>query len=126
MESFSQDPYVILDIPRDATEGRIRRAYRRLAMKFHPDRNPDDPEAEERFKQVQWAYESLTGRKGQEGISSVTFKQGHSATPFSESTRPFYGFFWAVKAFYAKKEDSIEGSSHGGKEDGGSNFPQDR
>jgi len=57
MNGFSQDPYEILGIPRDATDSQIRRAHRRLPRRFHPDRNPDDPEAEERFKQVQWAYE---------------------------------------------------------------------
>jgi len=60
MSRFSQDPYETLGIPRDATDSQIRMDHRRRAMRFHPDRNPDDPEAEERFKQVQWAYENLT------------------------------------------------------------------
>lgn len=105
MDRFSQDPYNILELPRNATEGQIRRAYRRLAMRFHPDRNPNDPEAEERFKHVQWAYENLIDQKGQEGISSMVFRRKSYATPFSESTRPFYGFFWAMRAYRAKKED---------------------
>ena len=41
-----QDYYKLLDLPRNATEAEIKKAYRRLAMKFHPDRNPDDPAAE--------------------------------------------------------------------------------
>lgn len=108
MDRFSQDPYNILGLPRNATEGQIRRAYRRLAMRFHPDRNPNDPEAEERFKQVQWAYENLIGQKGQEGISSMVFRRKSYATPFSESTHPFYGFFSAMRTHYAKKRDSGE------------------
>src|SRR6202012_5180938 len=54
-----QDYYKLLDVPRNASEADIKKAYRRLAMKFHPDRNPDDPEAEHRFKECKEAYEVL-------------------------------------------------------------------
>ena len=54
-----QDYYKLLDLPRDASEADIKKAYRRLAMKFHPDRNPDDPDAEHRFKECKEAYEVL-------------------------------------------------------------------
>ncbi|MFM7707602.1 MAG: molecular chaperone DnaJ, partial [Gammaproteobacteria bacterium] len=54
------DLYRVLDLPRTATEADIKKAYRRLAMKYHPDRNPDDKDAEERFKQVKEAFEVLT------------------------------------------------------------------
>jgi molecular chaperone DnaJ len=55
-----QDYYKLLDLPRNASEADIKKAYRRLAMKFHPDRNPDNPEAEHRFKECKEAYEILT------------------------------------------------------------------
>ncbi|HUX72352.1 MAG TPA: molecular chaperone DnaJ [Steroidobacteraceae bacterium] len=55
-----QDYYKLLDLPRNATEAEIKKAYRRLAMKFHPDRNPNDAEAEHRFKEAKEAYEVLT------------------------------------------------------------------
>jgi molecular chaperone DnaJ len=54
-----RDYYQVLDVPRTATEAEIRKAYRRLAMKYHPDRNPDDHESEGRFKEVKEAYEVL-------------------------------------------------------------------
>src|SRR5580692_7792973 len=54
-----QDYYKLLDVPRNASEADIKKAYRRLAMKFHPDRNPDDPDAEPRFKECKEAYEVL-------------------------------------------------------------------
>ena len=55
-----QDYYKLLELPKNATESDIKKAYRRLAMKFHPDRNPDDPEAEHKFKDAKEAYEVLT------------------------------------------------------------------
>ncbi|MGO9803816.1 MAG: molecular chaperone DnaJ [Steroidobacteraceae bacterium] len=55
-----RDYYKVLDVPRTATEAQIKQAYRRLAMKYHPDRNPTDAEAEERFKEAKEASEVLT------------------------------------------------------------------
>lgn len=55
-----RDYYKVLDLPRSATEAQIKQAYRRLAMKYHPDRNPNDREAEERFKEAKEASEVLT------------------------------------------------------------------
>ena len=51
--------YEVLNVERTASGEEIKRSYRRLAMKFHPDRNPDDPEAEVRFKEAAEAYEVL-------------------------------------------------------------------
>jgi molecular chaperone DnaJ len=55
-----RDYYKVLDVPREASEADIKKAYRRLAAKLHPDRNPDDKAAEEQFKEVKEAYEVLT------------------------------------------------------------------
>ncbi len=54
-----RDYYEVLGVNRDASEEGLKKAYRRLAMKWHPDRNPDNPRAEEHFKEVKEAYEVL-------------------------------------------------------------------
>ncbi len=62
-----RDFYAVLDVPKTATEAEIKKAYRRLAMKHHPDRNPDDKAAEEKFKEAKEAYEILSdaGKRAQ-------------------------------------------------------------
>ncbi|MEX2208397.1 MAG: J domain-containing protein [Myxococcota bacterium] len=54
-----KDPYALLGVARTATEDEIRKAYRKLARKYHPDVNPNDRKAEERFKDISLAYEVL-------------------------------------------------------------------
>src|SRR5689334_2348603 len=55
-----RDYYEVLSVNRDASEEDLKKAYRRLAMKWHPDRNPDNPKAEEHFKEAKEAYEVLS------------------------------------------------------------------
>ena len=55
-----RDYYEVLGVARNATDGDIKRAFRELARRYHPDSNPDDPEAEERFKEISVAYEMLS------------------------------------------------------------------
>ncbi len=59
----TRDYYDILNVERNASGDDIKRAYRRLAMKYHPDRNPDDTEAESRFKECAEAYEVLADQE---------------------------------------------------------------
>jgi molecular chaperone DnaJ len=60
MSTTSRDYYEILGVPRDADDETIKKAFRRLARELHPDVNPDDPSAEERFKEVAEAYKVLS------------------------------------------------------------------
>jgi molecular chaperone DnaJ len=83
-----RDYYKVLDVPRNASEADIKKAYRRLAMKFHPDRNPGDKEAEESFKEAKEAYEVLSDEQkraiydqhGHDGIDAA--RQGGGAGGF--------------------------------------------
>ena len=58
--SEKRDCYDVLGIPRGASEDQVKKAYRKLAMKYHPDRNPGDKEAEEKFKEATECYEILS------------------------------------------------------------------
>ena len=69
------DYYDILGVSRDADEKQLKSAFRKMAMKYHPDRNPDDKEAEAKFKEVGEAYEVL--KDSQKRAAYDRF--GHSA-----------------------------------------------
>lgn len=60
------DPFAILEIPQDATDKDIKSAYRRLSLKYHPDKNPNDTLAMGRFMQITKAYEALTDSRAKE------------------------------------------------------------
>ena len=92
--STSADYYEILGITRDAAGEEVRRAYRRLAIKWHPDQNPDNPDAEGKFKQCAEAYEVLSdperravydrhGHAGLRGRAGHDFNSMHVEDIFS-------------------------------------------
>jgi molecular chaperone DnaJ len=80
-QTTPRDPYEVLGVQRDADEGTIKKAFRRLARELHPDVNAHDPEAEEKFKQAAEAYEILRDperratydRYGHEGLRTGGF-----------------------------------------------------
>ena len=99
---MKKDFYKVLDVPKTATEAEIKKAYRRLAMKYHPDRNPDDAEAEERFKEAKEAYEVLTdpprraaydqyGHAGLDAAAAGARGRGNAADAFSDIFGDVFG-----------------------------------
>src|SRR6059058_4624177 len=85
------DYYEVLGVTRTASEQEIKSAYRKLALQYHPDRNPDKPQAEEKFKEVTEAYailadqekRSLYDRFGHAGVSSASGAGGFDPSTFS-------------------------------------------
>ena len=62
----NKDYYQVLGLKKGATADEIKKAYRKLAVKFHPDKNPDNKEAEEKFKEINEAYAVLSDPKKKE------------------------------------------------------------
>jgi len=94
-----RDYYVVLEVSRSATEVEIKKSYRRLAMKYHPDRNPNDHQAEDKFKEAKEAYEVLTDSQkraiydqhGHDGLSRQGGGGGFNADAFSDIFGDVFG-----------------------------------
>ena len=98
------DFYGVLGVSKDATADEIKKAYRKLAVKYHPDKNPDDTTAQDKFKKISEAYETLSDEKkrgiydqfGEEGLRGGGMGGGAGAHGFSsmeEALRTFMGAF---------------------------------
>ena len=82
MATQKRDYYEVLGVQRNVSEEEVRRAYRKLAVKFHPDKNPDDPHAEEKFKEIGEAYDVLMDsdkRAAYDRFGHAAFAQGAAA-----------------------------------------------
>ncbi|HEY0634733.1 MAG TPA: molecular chaperone DnaJ [Gammaproteobacteria bacterium] len=82
-----RDYYEVLGVAKNATEAEIKKAFKKLAMKFHPDRNPDDKSAEEKFKEAKEAYDILSDAKKRAAYDQF----GHAGVDTSASGSGYYG-----------------------------------
>ena len=101
---MKRDYYEILGVQKNASENDLKKAYRKLAMQYHPDRNPDNKGAEEKFKEAAEAYEvlrdpekrSLYDAYGHEGLKGTGFAgfRGYEDifTSFGDIFEDFFGF----------------------------------
>jgi molecular chaperone DnaJ len=90
--SKKRDYYEVIEVTRTATEEEIKRAYRKLAVKYHPDKNPNDPHAEERFKELGEAYDVLMDpqkRAAYDRYGHAAFAQGHAGAGMGGFHDPF-------------------------------------
>ena len=99
-----RDYYEVLGLSKSASTGEIKKGYRKMAVKYHPDKNPDDKEAEEKFKEAAEAYEVLS-----DDNKKARYDQyGHAAFEGGQGGGGFGGFG------DKKKTNSLTGSLGGG------------
>jgi DnaJ-class molecular chaperone len=92
--SSRKDYYAVLGVAKDASAAEIKRAYRKLARKLHPDVNPGDPSAEERFKEISEAYHVLGDeerRKQYDRVGPEAFAQDFDLSDFFVSFESLFG-----------------------------------
>lgn len=81
-----RDPYDILGVSRTASDDDVKKAYRNLCKKYHPDLNPGDKSAEEKFKEVQAAYdEAMRQRQGGAGTGNAAYGYGQEQNPYGQT-----------------------------------------
>src|SRR3954469_8497233 len=118
-----RDYYEVLGVPRGADESEIKKAFRKLARQLHPDQNPDDPEAEERFKELAEAYEVLSDGErrqlydqyGHEGLRSGGYSPHfEDFGSFSDLFGAFFGAGGFDSVFGGGRRGGRGGSMQGG------------
>lgn len=133
MAENKRDYYEVLGVGKDADNSAIKKAYRKLALKYHPDKNPDDKEAEQKFKEVNEAYEILSNEEKRDlydkyGFAGVdpNFQAGAGAGPgfggFGGGTYSTGGFGGGFGGFDDIFSDLFGGGSSGFGGFGGSGF----
>lgn len=113
---MAKDHYDTLGVSRKATDDEIKKAYRRLARKYHPDMNPDDPEAEAKFKEIQEAYGVLSDPEKRKQYDTGGIFAG-SGSPFGQGAGPGPGAAGGPGGFTADMGDilsSLFGRGRGG------------
>ncbi len=104
---MKRDYYEILGVSRDADEEEIKRAYKRLAMRYHPDRNPGNPQAAEKMKEVNEAYAVLSDPEkrrlydlyGHRGLEGYTYDDLVAGVDFGSLLEELFGSFFGGSLF---------------------------
>jgi len=110
-----RDYYEILEVHRDATNEELKKAYRKLALQYHPDRNPGNKDAEEKFKEAAEAYEVLSNSEkrnlydqfGHEGLRSTGFSGFRGFEDISAVLEIFLEMYSVLAICLVQEGDSV-------------------
>ncbi len=116
MRSDVADYYQILGVDRNATADEIKRAYRKLAKQYHPDVNPGDAHAEERFKQINEAYEVLADDTRRRNYDLTGDPNGHQSPFGAGFGSPFDNIADVFESFFTGATSSTRQSSRRGED----------
>ena len=120
---MKRDYYEILGVQRGASDQEIKSAYRKLAMQHHPDRNPNNPDAEEKFKEASEAYavladsekRGLYDRFGHAGVGAGGSGAGFDPTVFQDFSDIFGEFFGFSDIFGGARRKAAFAGAAGGR-----------
>ena len=123
-----RDYYEVLGLQKGASEDEIKKAYRKLAVKYHPDRNPDDKEAAEKFREATEAYEILSDDQkrpiyDQYGFAGVDGMNQGGGAQYSHAFHDFSDLFGGAGGGFSDIFDSIFGGGFGGGSSRGRSGP---
>lgn len=110
-----RDYYEVLGVPRTATADEMKKAFRKLALQFHPDKNPGDKKAEEKFKEVNEAYENLSDPQKRQTYDQFGHMGGQAG--FRPGQNPFEGFARGPGGFGGFGNQGFGGQGAGGPGD---------
>jgi len=85
--------YEILGVSKTATDEEIKKAYRNLAFKYHPDRNPDDKECEEKFKRISEAYNVLSDSKKRADYDRFGTSAGNTSSYYNNAESAYHNYY---------------------------------
>ena len=96
---MNKDYYEVLGVDKKVDDPTLKKAYRKLAIKYHPDKNPNDKKAEEKFKEVAEAYDVLSNKEKRQNYDMYGSSNGATGNPFGGSggfnmDDIFSSFFW--------------------------------
>jgi molecular chaperone DnaJ len=99
---MSKDYYQILEVDRGSSDDEIKKAYRKMAMKFHPDKNPDNPQAEEKFKDCAEAFDVLSDPQKKQQYDQFGTVGGGGGNPFGGGFGGFEDIFSRFGDFFGQ------------------------